>query len=51
MMARTRILTKCEIESKRSAKDIVSDERLQAEEQNNYIVFYLIELKIIMNTL
>jgi hypothetical protein len=29
----------------------LSDERLQAEEQNNYIVFYLIELKIMKNTL
>jgi hypothetical protein len=30
---------------------IVSDERLKAEEQHNYIVFYLIELKIMMKTL
>jgi hypothetical protein len=29
----------------------LSDERLQVEEQNNYIAFYLIELKIIKNTL
>jgi hypothetical protein len=30
---------------------LMSDERLQAEEQNNYTVFYLIELKIMKNTL
>jgi hypothetical protein len=28
---------------------ILLDERLQAEEQNNYTVFYLSELKIIKN--
>jgi hypothetical protein len=29
----------------------VWDERLEAEEQNNYIVFYLIELNILIKTL
>jgi len=32
-------------------REILSDERLLAEEQNNYIVFYLIELKVIKNPL
>jgi hypothetical protein len=41
----------CAMRSTEKRREILSDESLLAEEQNNYIVFYLIELKIIMKTL